>query len=198
MMMMMMMMIKNVRAMLEIYAEYIDGTYNPVWEEGQVLKLPLRSPELKHSPRSLNLSLCPKIQWSRSARQTVWQRSRARAQAGNFGPPLQNSWVSCYEHQLAPPAQLTQLLSSSWAPTDFQFPAGSQILSEPTLFIWALIYSLIPACRALFPPVPWILLLLDVPLPHFPFNQEPWLSNLPSVTNLTPDNPEVLSSPTRH
>lgn len=194
----MMMMMINVRAMLEIYAEHIDGTYNPVREEGQVLTLPLRSPELKRSPRSLNLSLCPKIQWSRSARQTVWQRCRARAQTGNCGPPLQSSWASCFEHQLALPAQLTQLLSSSWAPTDFQFPAGSQILSEPRLFIWVLIYSLIPACRALLPPVPWILRLLHVPLSHFPFSQEPWLSNLPSVTNFNPDNPEVLSSPTRH
>ena len=32
---------KNVKAMLEIYTEYTEGTYNPVWEEGWVLKFPL-------------------------------------------------------------------------------------------------------------------------------------------------------------
>lgn len=109
---------------------------------------------------------------------TAWQRSKARPHAGDSGPTLQKSLGSCQEHQFA--LQPSPGASSSTDSTSVKFlgssrfpgllPAGGQIISEHRLFIWVPVHSLTPAGRALLPAVPRILLLLHLPLLHFPLS----------------------------
>ena len=181
----MMMMIKNVIDLHRVSWAYLGRPYHPVWEEGHVLKLHLRSSELKCSPGAWVWVFAKK-----SSRTDQQDRQPGR-EAGQdpmqqlFSLAIQSSWVSCYEHQLvllpfqwasrSTGSTSIEFLGSYWS----QFPAESQTLSEPRPFIWVAIDSLTPGCRLLLPPVPWILLHLEVPLPHFPLSQQPWLSNLP-------------------
>lgn len=116
---------------------------------------------------------------------TAWQRSKQDPTQVIVAQLSRNPWGAARSTSLPSNplqgllAQLTLLLSSSWAPPDFLgssrfpglLPAGGQIISEHRLFIWVPVHSLTPAGRALLPAVPRILLLLDLPLLHFPLNQ---------------------------